>query len=273
MKFMIYRYTLEKYKGGNSRHICPSCGSSGKFVRYVDVETGSYLADHVGRCNRQARCGYHYKPSQLFAEHPELQSPVRRPAPDVRIVRRTEESNDAENEIDFIPMEFLHETINSPRENAFLEFLRSHFSIEAVRLAIEKYFIGTWRDRRTVFWQIDTSNRARTGKLMAYNPQTGKRRKDRPPSWAHAQLKKSRQISERFNFKQCLFGEHLLSLASVETAVGIVESEKTAIIASIVRPEHIWVATGGCHNLRPGKYILTDILTLRWDLYFSEVRA
>jgi hypothetical protein len=51
-----------------------------------------------------------------------------------------------------------------------------------------------------------------------------------------------------FNLSQCLFGEHLLISNKVKP-VAIVESEKTAIMASVYLPEYIWVATGGCGNL------------------------
>jgi rubredoxin len=66
--------TLEKYKGLGSRHTCPACGAKKVFVRYVDTETGRYLADHVGRCNRESNCGYHFKPKDYFAENPHLRN-------------------------------------------------------------------------------------------------------------------------------------------------------------------------------------------------------
>ena len=37
---MKYRYSLEKYKGPNTRHICPRCGKK-EFVRYINNETGA----------------------------------------------------------------------------------------------------------------------------------------------------------------------------------------------------------------------------------------
>lgn len=45
---------------------------------------------------------------------------------------------------------------------------------------------------------------------------------------------------------QCLFGEHLLNdKDKVNANVALVESEKTAVICSLLLPEHIWLATGG----------------------------
>lgn len=48
-------------------------------------------------------------------------------------------------------------------------------------------------------------------------------------------------------FKACLFGEHLLK--NHKGAVELVESEKSAIIASIKYPEKVWVASGGATGL------------------------
>jgi hypothetical protein len=50
-----------------------------------------------------------------------------------------------------------------------------------------------------------------------------------------------------FELKQCLFGEHLLSDKS--KAVAIVESEKTAVVASVYFPQFIWLAAGSLNNL------------------------
>lgn len=50
-----------------------------------------------------------------------------------------------------------------------------------------------------------------------------------------------------FNLNQCLFGAHLLK-GNVKP-VGIVESEKTALIASLYFPECTWLASGGKNGL------------------------
>lgn len=60
---------LETYRGTKSRYTCPACNSKGVFVRYKD-ERGEYLSNDVGRCNRETKCGYHYKPKQYFADNP-----------------------------------------------------------------------------------------------------------------------------------------------------------------------------------------------------------
>lgn len=109
------------------------------------------------------------------------------------------------------------------------------------------YFIGNslhW-EGATVFWQIDQFGVIRTGKIIQFNPNTGRRIKE-PESlitWVHS-------INKIPNFKlnQCFFGEHLLKDHPYKP-IGIVESEKTAVIANIYLPQLVWIATGGIGNL------------------------
>ncbi len=64
-------------------------------------------------------------------------------------------------------------------------------------------------------------------------------------TWAHSALK-----LPDFHLVQCLFGEHLLRERPT-AYVGIVESEKTALIMSHFMPDFLWLATGGmdgCFN-------------------------
>ena len=68
-----YRFVLEKYKGRGTRFECPSCHRKGTFTRYIDTLTGEYLSEEVGRCDREDKCGYHYKLGQYLIDHPEEQ--------------------------------------------------------------------------------------------------------------------------------------------------------------------------------------------------------
>ncbi len=65
-----HRFSLEKYKGITSRFTCPNCGHKNIFSRYIDNDTGAYLHEKVGRCNREDKCGYHYKPNEFFKDTP-----------------------------------------------------------------------------------------------------------------------------------------------------------------------------------------------------------
>lgn len=53
-----HRYSLEK---GSKKHHCPDCNKK-TFVLYIDTETGNYLPEHYGRCDRESKCGYYQLP-------------------------------------------------------------------------------------------------------------------------------------------------------------------------------------------------------------------
>ena len=66
-----YRYQLERYRGRNTRHVCPQCGRKNVFTRYIDTYNNNiYINDKVGKCNRLDKCGYHYTPHQYFTDNP-----------------------------------------------------------------------------------------------------------------------------------------------------------------------------------------------------------
>ena len=82
---------------------------------------------------------------------------------------------------------------------------------------------------------------------MLYNPETGKRIKGpyNHVTWVHSVLHK-----DDYNLRQCFFGEHLLP-ENKSRLVALVESEKTALIASYYLPQFRWIASGGkngCFN-------------------------
>ncbi len=127
--------------------------------------------------------------------------------------------------------------------NPSYRYLCSVFGAEETARLFNLYRVGTsakWGGS-TVFWQTDESGKVRTGKIMLYNPATGRRVKEPQVcvSWAHAELR-----LPNYNLRQCLFGQHLLPLYP-DRAVFLVESEKSAVIASHYLPDVLWLATGG----------------------------
>jgi hypothetical protein len=137
-------------------------------------------------------------------------------------------------------------------EDNFIKHLLKRFDAELVDKAKEDYLItGThlkWNNS-TIFWQIDENENIRAGKVMLYNSETGKRIKEpyNHINWLHSILKK-----DGFIIDQCLFGMHLIN-GDYLKSIAIVESEKTAVIMSIILPEYIWLATGAKHNLKLDK--------------------
>ena len=55
-----FKYTFDK---SSKKHICPKCNKR-TFVLYIDTETGNYLTDDFGKCDRSTNCHYHKAPSK-----------------------------------------------------------------------------------------------------------------------------------------------------------------------------------------------------------------
>jgi hypothetical protein len=53
-----FKYKLDK---GSKKFLCPNC-SKKTYVLYVNFETGNYLTDDFGKCDRLTNCGYHNAP-------------------------------------------------------------------------------------------------------------------------------------------------------------------------------------------------------------------
>jgi hypothetical protein len=259
-----HKYILEPYKGMNTRYHCPNCQQRDKtFSLYIDTETGEQIHPTVGRCNRESKCGYHYTPKQYFQDNnisfDTPQPKAYKPRP-VKPQPKT---------VSFIPVEVFKQSLQIERNvsqvaktNHFVQFLIKLFGVVVASELVSRYFIGTSKYQfvtkdfpnyksvrgANVFWQIDTQGKVRTGKIMLYNPTTGKRIKEPFDhiTWVHKALKRP-----EFELRQCLFGEHLL--IEKTKPVAIVESEKTALIASVYLPQFIWVAVGSLNNLNAEK--------------------
>lgn len=255
-------YILEPYKGMNTRYRCPSCQQRDKtFSLYIDTETGEPINPTVGRCNRESNCGYHYTPKQYFRDN---NISFNAPKP---IAYKPRTITPQPKPVSYIPVEVFKSSLKAHETNYFVKFLISLFGVEVTSQLISLYFIATSKkwNGATVFWQIDTQGKVRTGKIMLYSPTTGKRVKEpfNHIDWAHKAIKQP--VNE---FRQCLFGEHLL--IDKTKPVAIVESEKTAIIASVYLPQLIWVAVGSLTNLNANK---CSILKGRTVILFPDLNG
>lgn len=231
-----YKYSLAK-KG---KTICPNCKHR-TFVLYVDNETGQPLNNNVGRCDREEKCQYHYTPSQYFKDNGLLfdTKPYER-------IRHTPVAK-MEPPPSYIDINLMQRSFNYYDTNNLIVWLRQLVGDAATVEAINRYCIGSTKKNQTVFWQIDTHGKVHAGKIMLYNSTNGHRVKNGGTAaitWVHTACN-----IQQFNLQQCLFGGHLLKLTDVSTPVCIVESEKTAVIASVYLPQFVWLATGGCNNL------------------------
>lgn len=237
---------------------CPNCHRR-SYVLYLNRDTGQPLSPDVGRCDRQVKCSHHYPPAAYFRDHPKtpktgthqyeykskLCTQVRKGAVYV--------------EPGYINPETVMKTMTRTSENSLSCYLHQHFDTlitsEQVDRVISMMGVGTstMYNGSPVFWQVDRNGNVRTGKIMGYNPKTGKRiKKPRPLfQWVHARM---RLVGE-FNMKQCYFGSHLVR--DDKRPVWLFESEKAALIvaltlewlggAELAHP----IACGGCGALNP----------------------
>ena len=226
-----YKYTLDK---SSKKFVCPKCNKK-SFVKYIETETGNYQSDEFGRCDRETNCGYHNTPKGELNNWVDI---VATPKP----------------EPSYHKYEIVSQSGRNFKQNNFVQFLKTIFSEDEVKEAILKYLIGTSKRwcGATIFWQIDNLEQVHAGKILQYDSEKGKRIKNEQGKalidWVHSILKRSKAI-EDFNLDQCLFGLHLINGATIKT-IALVESEKTAIVMSLFKPEYIWLSTGSKAGLK-----------------------
>lgn len=193
--------------------------------------------------------------SQSQSQHqPQSQS---KPQPHSQFQSQPQPSQ-PEKPADFIPRNYLKRSLSF--NSNFVRFLRKYFSDVQIAEASTNYLLGATRNKEVIFWQVDIHGNVRTGKIMRYNPQTGRRVKTGYGgiNWVHNKLKKSSPSFSDFNLSQCYFGEHLLRLYP-DKPVAIVEAEKTAVIASMIFPNYNWLAAGNLNGLNvENSRILSD---------------
>jgi len=221
-----YKYQLDK---SSKKFNCPSCNKK-RFVKYIEIETDNYAENEYGRCDRETSCGYvSYPNNNSIVSYNIILPEIIKPS--------------------YIKLDVLQKTLTKYEINPLVKYLYTNYSIEDVKNTINKYKIGTSKcfNESTVFWQVDNIGKIRSGKIMAYNTNTGSRLKSNGGqpliNWVHKALK-----INSYNLKQCLFGLHLLNDKTRQIA--IVESEKTAIIMSIELPQHTWMSTGSLQGFK-----------------------
>lgn len=297
----LHSFILEPYKTPSTRYTCPGCGKHKQFTRYINTATNEHLAPEVGKCNREVNCTYHYTPKQYFQDNKHLlPSPFSGEGLGVRLNGVGGVSLPATATApatSYIPPHIFKQSLKSYEQNNLIHFLVNLFDDKTTTTLIEKYYIGTSKHwpGATIFWQIDITGKIRTGKIMLYNSETGKRIKKpyNHITWVHSLLiknchpeqsegtptpllslregnKSSGLLSQLVHspskqsvppqhsapqtqhYKPCLFGEHLIQQHK-SIPIAIVESEKTAIIASVYLPQFIWLACGSLNNLTAAK--------------------
>lgn len=278
----MYRYSLDSTK----KFVCPSCGQTNKFVRYMDRTTGKYLSGKYGKCDRQDNCSYWEKPKKNFIN--DADGLVKEILKDLgnsdsldsgkylRLFHNIDYKMYYDNQLN-------HFNICS---NTLLFGLIELFGADKVQEVYNKYKLGRFFDGGIIYpYYYD--NALKTAKIMFYTENLH-RNKFKNPMWLHSfktydftgynglmdiadnpffdteyeyYLKHpdeyidedEEDIPRKFNLCIPLFGWDLLKQFPDKT-ICVVESEKTAIICSICFPEFNWLATGSKNNLQPYKF-------------------
>lgn len=202
-------------------------------MRYVDASTGELMPFEFGRCDREQTCRYWSKPTP--SEHGSKSihfAPMKMPPPPPP---------------SYLSGEVMAANVTHGHRSTFARCLKEWFGSDMAADAVKRYRLGASKywPGATIFWQVDIRGRVRGGKVMQFDAKGN--RVTVPANrvtWVHFVLK-----LEGYNLRQCYFGEHLLT-ERPNAPVAIVESEKTAIIASIEYPVFVWIATGGKYGCK-----------------------
>jgi hypothetical protein len=237
-----YRYQLDK---SSKKVRCDACGQN-TAVLYVDTETNEFMPSVVQRCDRENKCGHHYNPRHYFRDNPDQDHS------EAMIIQQTKMPV-KQQAIEFIPFHYVEKSMKGFKTSYFSKYIIALFGDTIGCQLLLKYMVGRSKHdngNACIFWQIDENFNVRYGKIMCYDVLTGKRRKHIPPVAVPV---------KPVNYLQTLFGCHLLA-EYPDKPVAIVESEKTAIIASFFMPQYNWLATGGSSGCKWREYQVYKVL-------------
>ena len=243
-----HRYSLEK---GSKKHLCPDCNKK-TFVLYIDTETGNYLPEQYGRCDRESKCSYHLNPylDGYAKAIQEQERGNRSELPQNWKPQQKRAMPQPQPEPVFFDFETFKQTLQPDRyeHNVFIQNLLKRvqypFDVTDIEKVIQLYRLGTvangYRAGANTFPFIDTKGNIRAVQVKQFNEQnhtTGTdflhsiiekyhTRNNKPlPEWLEAYTKQDKRIS-------CLFGEHLL-IKYHSNPVALVEAPKTAVYGTL----------------------------------------
>lgn len=263
-----HRYILEK---GSKKHLCPAtdCGKR-TFVHYIDTDTGDYLPEQYGRCDRESKCSYHLNPyldgySKMIWEQEQKVTGVTKVTVPQTFYFFTQPKPQPTPKPIYFDFETFKQTLQPDRyeKNTFIQNLfynvQFPFEVDEVTKVIQLYRLGTvsngYRAGANTFPFIDIKGNVRAIQVKQFdetNHTTGTdflnsiiekhhTRNNKPlPEWLEAYSKQEKRVS-------CLFGEHLLSKYPFNP-IALVEAPKTAVYGTLYfglpeQPETlIWLA-------------------------------
>jgi hypothetical protein len=234
---------MNQYRFDTKRTACPYCGSSDGFAHLLHPDNGKVVADGIGKCHScnvfktTTEAGYVSDAGDLVASRGVAEAKYF----DAAIVKNFGLSYGAGSLVDYL-----------------CSLFGDAAAVEAKRMLVSGDKYGN-----TSFIYADILGRGMSIKTIAYN-QVGKRSKDGIvlPSRNLDTAQIAGYITPEGNIRtvrvsdgsyQLLYGQHALRLPDKSDVVVVVESEKTALIGSIIDPKITWLASGGSKGLSISK--------------------
>jgi hypothetical protein len=249
---MQFRFGLDPT---SKKYNCPQCKKK-SFVVYVDNETGIPVDEfQFGRCDKENSCSYHVHPNTDPAVAGTKEEFVPRPAPVTIQI-------------------FPEERIYGPVVNRTKTTVSPLHAFCSKKLLIPNEHLVKWGvlsdtntsgESLTVYVFRNAQQQICNLKWFKYK-EDGHRDKDfnafslkQPKSPPTPRLKEKQSAKNKgaespetiHKYMLCLFGEHLLD-PEKKKIVCVVESEKTAAIASFFYQQYDWVACGSNNGLSDG---------------------
>jgi hypothetical protein len=241
----MYKYKLSPT---SKKYSCPDCGHK-TFTPYIFSDNNEPVDTFVyGRCDRENSCGYHHNPAtdSDFTPQREIAPPL--VSPEVTQIFPSEE------------------TVNLITKRT--RTMVSPFHVYCKSLGIPMDHLEKWgvytdgaEEDLTAFMFRDQNDKVCNIKYFKYTA-TGKRDKKfksfslkQPP---HTPPQKKTQKSTVSKYLLPLFGSDLLSPQEDGRIVVLVESEKTAVLASWFYKHFDWVACGSASGLGTGEGVPDD---------------
>lgn len=249
----MYQKIIQELIFNNKRDVnltTPCCNKDNKDGKFVNYKGYSYI---YGYCHS---CGNTTKPPTIFLDEKgnhyhwnnvlqKMESVIQSPLQNV--VQSAKKSNtpyynepkSLKTPIRYVDIETVNKTLSIDQENPLLHYLRSKFDAGKVNFVKQLFFIGTSKEGGTVFWYINKQGKAQKAKVSYYTKE-GKRTNRFEVPYKNSD-----------GYYNCLYGEHLL--ADNTKPIILVESEKTAIVATIEFPQYTWLAYSGINGLTDAK--------------------
>lgn len=250
-----YKYKLDP---SSKKYNCPSC-SKKTMVAYVYADTNATVDAHTfGRCDRESNCQYHHHPGEdkeFTPDHkivPVLPPIIEQIFPPSEVVERlTKRTKTCTSNLHAymrglgISNDHLLEWGVYSEDNEKTAFVLQN--IEGRVCNIKYFAYGT--------------DGHRSKEIKAYSLRQPKTPSSPPPTPPNQKKSSERKIALKYLLP--IFGAHLLDKTKKKT-VCVVESEKTAVMASFFYRDFDWVSCGSASGLGvsegvPGDFKIKDL--------------